>query len=433
MQATRCAIPAALVCALLAPLYAQTSTTDNADADIGALVQTALERNREIQAARVRMTEAQALVRQAGMRPNPTLEMQGGTGRPLATKGEEEFSTGYSQALELGGKRDKRVKVAETSVELARAEVDERGRLLGFDVRSRAIEALSKKEKARVLEKLAQLNEQALRLTQARAQEGDIPRLDVQLLQVEQTRNEAQRTAIEGQLDADLSDLRRLLTLDASAAVTLGNTLPPNAREMALQELRELALRERPDLRIARLLQTQGNAEVTLAQAQARPDVTLSLRYSHKNSAFDQLGLSSTGTPIPIRDRDDVVLFGASLPLFTGRRNQGNIDAAAARASATSLRVEHLASTIPLEVETAYKRWRAAKNTLAVFGRGVVEQSERNLEVIRQAYQLGQLRLLDVLNEQRRLTETELAYIDAKTDLARAVVELERAAGAPLP
>ncbi|MEQ1887120.1 MAG: TolC family protein [Bryobacteraceae bacterium] len=429
MQATRCAVPAALVCALVAPLCAQT----NATKELEALVQSALERNREIQATRQRLTEAQALVRQAGMRPNPTLDMQGGTGRPLATKGEEEFATGFSQAIELGGKRDKRVKVAETTIELARAEVDERGRALGFDVRNRAIEALSKREKTQVLAKLAQLNEQTLRLTQARAQEGDIPRLDVQLLQVEQTRNEAQRTSISGQLDADLSDLRRLLTLDATTELTLGEALPVNEHEIVLEEVKALALKERPDLRIARVLELQGTAEVTLAQAQSKPNVTLSMRYSHKNSAFDQLALSSTGAPIPIRDKDDVVLFGASLPLFTGRRNQGNIDAAAARASATSLRVEHLASAIPLEVETAYKRWRAAKNTLAVFGRGVVQQSEQNLEVIRQAYQLGQLRLLDVLNEQRRLTETELAYIDAKTDLARAVAELERAAGAPLP
>ena len=39
---------------------------------------------------------------------------------------------------------------------------------------------------------------------------------------------------------------------------------------------------------------------------------------------------------------------------------------------------------------------------------GVVGQSNKNLAVVREAYQLGQLRLLDVLNEQRRLTDTEL-------------------------
>lgn len=63
----------------------------------------------------------------------------------------------------------------------------------------------------------------------------------------------------------------------------------------------------------------------------------------------------------------------------------------------------------------------------------MLQQSEKNLSVIRQAYQLGQLRLLDVLAEQRRLIETQLNYIDTQLELARALSELERAVGGNLP
>jgi cobalt-zinc-cadmium efflux system outer membrane protein len=41
--------------------------------------------------------------------------------------------------------------------------------------------------------------------------------------------------------------------------------------------------------------------------------------------------------------------------------------------------------------------------------------------------------LLDVLNEQRRLLDTELGYIEARAGLARAEAELERAVGGNLP
>ena len=51
---------------------------------------------------------------------------------------------------------------------------------------------------------------------------------------------------------------------------------------------------------------------------------------------------------------------------------------------------------------------------------------------MRQAYQLGQLRLLDVLNEQRRLIDTELSYIDAQTELAETTADLERVVGSDL-
>jgi cobalt-zinc-cadmium efflux system outer membrane protein len=65
-------------------------------------------------------------------------------------------------------------------------------------------------------------------------------------------------------------------------------------------------------------------------------------------------------------------------------------------------------------VDAAWRKYEAASVTAAILNRGVLDVSERNLAVIRQAYNLGQLRLLDILNEQRRLLETELSYIDTE-------------------
>ena len=82
---------------------------------------------------------------------------------------------------------------------------------------------------------------------------------------------------------------------------------------------------------------------------------------------------------------------------------------------------------------SAYQRWRTASDSLQVLKSGVMDPSSANLSVIRQAYKLGQLRLLDVLNEQRRLVDTQLAYIDAQADVARSWAEVERAVGGNLP
>lgn len=423
----------AFSCALFCVLTTTLTRAQTGHQSISELVRSAIERNREILATRQRVAEAQALLRQAGIRPAPTLELEGGTGRPLGTTGEEEYSAGYFHPIELGGKREKRVSVAEFSVLLAEAELDERIRQLSFDVKSHSIDALVDQEKDKALERLAGINQQAYKLAEARVKEGDVARLDAQLLLVEQNRTEAQRASLAGRLAADLVELRRLAGLDASAIVALGDSIPLVESDLAVQELQEQALRKRPDIRVLRLLESQGKAEVTLAEAQSSPNVTLSAKYIHRNSAFDQFGLSSTGTQVPIQARDNVVMFGASIPLFTAKRNQNNIQAANARASGNALRRQHLEAAIPLEVEAAFRRWTAAKNSLAVFSRGIVDQSEKNLQVIREAYQLGQLRLLDVLNEQRRLADTQLSYIDAKAEFARALTELERVVGGNLP
>ena len=109
------------------------------------------------------------------------------------------------------------------------------------------------------------------------------------------------------------------------------------------------------------------------------------------------------------------------------------MQAAAARASGARLRREYLERNIPLELEAAYQRWSAANESLKTLQSGVLDPSAANLSVIREAYKLGQLRLLDVINEQRRLVDAQMQYIDVQADAARTWAELERAAGGNLP
>jgi cobalt-zinc-cadmium efflux system outer membrane protein len=194
------------------------------------------------------------------------------------------------------------------------------------------------------------------------------------------------------------------------------------------------AREKRADLRSARLLEQRGDAETTLAKAYARADVTFSARYSHVATRLDgQYGFTSGGALTPLRDRDNILSVGVSVPLTTQRRNQGSIEAAAAGAASLRLRREYLELSIPLEVQSAYERWTAAMRTRDLLRDGVVGQSNKNLAVVREAYQLGQLRLLDVLSEQRRLTDTELSYLDARVGVARALADLERVTGELLP
>jgi cobalt-zinc-cadmium efflux system outer membrane protein len=64
---------------------------------------------------------------------------------------------------------------------------------------------------------------------------------------------------------------------------------------------------------------------------------------------------------------------------------------------------------------------------------GVIAPSQSNLKIIQEAYRVGQLRLLDVLNQQRQLVDAQLALIDANADASRFWAELEHAVGGNLP
>lgn len=396
------------------------------------LVRTGIANNKDLAAVRKRIAEAKGLARQAGVRPAPTLGLNGATGKPLGTIGEEQYGGEYSQPIETFGKRGKRIRVAEFSVGLAEAELQGRTAELAYEIKVAYAEVLAERRKVKLLSDLADFNQDTLRLTEARVKEGDVAPLEAGLLKVEVNQAKVSRLSAQSRLTSAEFELRRL------AGLTSGTPIPnadfPAPVPLQLDVLQQKALKNRADLKTARLEEERQAASVELAKADAKPDVTLSAGYTRQYNQFDGLfGFRNNGALSPIRDQVDILTFGVSIPLRTSRSGAGNVQAAAARTSGARLHQEFLEKTIPLEVASAYQRWRTASESLQMLKTGVLDPSSANLSVIREAYKLGQLRLLDVLNEQRRLVDTQSAYIDAQADAARSLAEVERAVGGNLP
>src|SRR3990172_11086598 len=73
------------------------------------LVEMAMQRNREFLAVKQRIAETQGLLRQAGLRPAPALEIEESPGRPLGSPGEEEFSARDFHTIETFLKKASRI------------------------------------------------------------------------------------------------------------------------------------------------------------------------------------------------------------------------------------------------------------------------------------------------------------------------------------
>jgi cobalt-zinc-cadmium efflux system outer membrane protein len=189
----------------------------------------------------------------------------------------------------------------------------------------------------------------------------------------------------------------------------------------------------RPDLAATRLDQSLRDAQVRSAKAEAVPNVVGSVRFTRSNDLFDQLGVTRSGVPVPIRDLDKMLTAGVSITLPTRNRNQGNIQAAEARTTSARLRNQYLEQVVAQEITSAYRRFEAAQRSRSIFESAVLDRSQDNLRIIRAAYSAGELRLFDVLNEQRRLVDTQRAYTEVLREYFLSVVELERAVGASLP
>ena len=172
-----------------------------------------------------------------------------------------------------------------------------------------------------------------------------------------------------------------------------------------------------------------ARAMIRKEQAEGRWDASVNVGYMRQDFGFGLNGLTSSGQTRPIQDVFHYFGGGVTIMLPVRNRNQGNIAAAEASARAAERRLEFAALTVQQEVEAAFAQHEAASRSLDIYGRGVRDVARRNLDVVRQSYELGRGSLLDVIAEQRRFIDVETGYTDVLKQVYDAAVDVERAIG----
>jgi cobalt-zinc-cadmium efflux system outer membrane protein len=397
------------------------------------LVQLALTRNAELLATRQRTLEAQGLLRQAGFRPNPVLETAFGSGSPTGSPGEREFSIGYAYTFELGGKRARRVDLGQAGLNLAQLEITDRERTLRAELQERYIAAMAAVRNLEAVAQQLEVTQQSYSVTRRRVSEGESPRVEEMVLQAEVGRLTADQLLLASEAQQAMLDLRVVAGLDLSEPLRLRPDGDHPVATLSLDAALARGLAVRPDLAAAREEEARSDGEIRFAQAERAPDVAALVRYTDTQSRFDQFGFTASGALAPIRDHDRMLTGGLSITLPLLSRNQGQIEAARARRRAALLRREYLERVVRAEITGAYGRYLAARQAVQAFEASVIQPSQESVRVLRASYAAGEVRLFDVLMEQRRLIDTQKAYTDAIRQEALARVALERTTGAPLP
>lgn len=394
------------------------------------LIRKALTSNAELAAGRLDLERARARLRQAGLRPNPAIEFEQTTGRPTGSPGERATSVGFALPLELGGQRGRRIDLARAELAAAEAELADRERKLGGEVRTAYVEALAALREMQTTEELNLLDQETARVIEARVAEGESAPLELSLQRVELDRLRARRALAEGKLQTALLRLKVLAGMGPAEVLRLRESISapaPFERPASLTETLEVALRERPDLRLARLNEEVAQAGLRLAQAQGSPGVTVSTTYSSSRSITD--------LPDPLISAPDRALtlsFGVSIELPIFKRNQGTKAEAAVAITQAQLRRELAEQRVRSEVTAAHARYRAAQAALATFEQGVMGRSAANVETLREAYRLGAFRVTELLAEQRRLVDSQREYTELLVERDRAMADLQTTVGRPL-
>jgi cobalt-zinc-cadmium efflux system outer membrane protein len=392
------------------------------------LVRRVLASNADLAAARLDVERARARLRQAGLRANPTVEFEHATGNLTGSPGERETGVGFSLPLELNGQRQRRVDLAKAELEAAEAEIADRERRLVAEARAAYGEALAAVRELEITEGLNNLDTQTARIVEARVSEGESAPIELSLLRAEADRLRSRRALVEGRLQTALLRLKTLAGASPNEPLRLKENLVAPALQKppaSVEEALDIAMRMRPDLRLARLVERVAEAGYELARAQGRPDVTAFTRYSRSRSVFDD-------TPVgAIRDKDNTLSFGVSVSIPLFNRNQGAKAEAATAIAQAERRREFAEQVVRADVAGAFARYEAAQSAVTIFEQGVLARSTQNIQSVRGAYELGAFRMTELLAEQRRMMDSEREYTEALAERYKALSDLLSAMGVP--
>jgi outer membrane protein, heavy metal efflux system len=382
----------------------------------------ALAREPATRAARADVEIARGMSVQAGLRANPTLSFErrqepGGT--------DNATDIGVEWPLELF-RRGPRAALADANVSVAQHEEAEARRQLAAGVTVAYGEVAAASRQLSITDDVLAAATKQLELLRARSAEGAAPTLDRDIVDVEVRRIQAERVVQAARVDRALVRLKRLLGMAPETPLRITQSL-----EELLPALTPGAASSptRPDVQASEARVLAEEQRLAAARNEGRPDVTMFGSYMRTDAGFPQRGFSPSGDLERIRSRFNYYTVGAmvTVPLFN--RQQGSVAAAAAARDAAEARAEASRLSAASEVAEARVWYEQAQRAVSLYEDGIRPLARRNLDTVRETYQLGRATVFDVLAEQRRYLETERAYTEALLDAFASRVSLGRARG----
>lgn len=373
----------------------------------------ALERtvgvNPTIAAARFRRLASLAGVDVARERLNPEARIE--IERETPTQ-----AYGLAVPLELGGKRARRIAVGEATVLTSEAELAQVIAETRNAVRRAYFDRLITESRLALLDELQALAARVRDAAQQRVDAGDAPRLEVVQAELALAQAQNEVTGSRGAVVAARATLNALLALPLDAPTPLAASLeggPPPLVDAALSRARsasaELAL-------LDRRLEEQ-RARIALARALRTPDVTPEgsiTRGAQPEFATGWRAAVAVAIPIFTRHRAGVLLEEIILQQITAER-----DATLAR--------------IAGEVTSSVAIADAQRQQFLRYRDQIIPQAVVVERMAEDSYRLGQTGINAFLQALQASRDVRLRSLQAASDLQTALVDLERAIGAPLP
>ncbi len=396
--------------ALVALLIARPSGAQDATRFTYAeALQRAFTANPAIVAAQARRAIGAAGVAVAGERLNPE-------GRIEIDRDEPHQAYTLAVPIELGGKRSRRINVAEAEMKTAEAEIDQLIIETRNSVRRAYFDRAMAEARLVVLDDLQSILTRARDAARARFEAGSSPRLEVLQAELELAQAQNESVGAKGIAAASRAKFNALLGLPATASTTIA----PAELEPAITLDAALNIARAGNAALAlfdRRLEEQ-RARILLAKAMQRSDITPEGSITH---GFADDNPFQTGWKAAI---------AITLPIFTNHKAGVTLE----EATLAQLQAERnsVEAQMTAQVSAAIAIVDAQRQQYIRYRDEILPQAIQVENMADDAYRLGQTGIAAYLQALQATRDVRLRFLQAEADLHAALADLEQAMGAPL-
>jgi cobalt-zinc-cadmium efflux system outer membrane protein len=373
--------------------------------------------NPTLRAGRIGIQESRADEVTAYLRPNPDLtvgvdQVNPFNGNPYRPLTDVLPSIGGGYLIERAHKRELRRESAQKGTAIAVSELADLERSTLFDLRNAFVQVLQQKAVLAVTRESLSYYDGVLEVSRARFKAGDIARVDLDRLELQRVQFETDvQTALVNlrkakiQLRALLNDHTPLEQLDVTGLFDFTEILTP------LEEFRQTALQNRPDLAAAMQSVEKAKTDYRLAMANGSTDPTFEWDFARDPVIRSYFGVGFT-IPLRIFDRNQGEKARTRLDIG---RNERLVEAARAQVFS--------------DVDSAYATLQSDLNLLRPYKSRHLPQAVQVRETISFSYQHGGASLLDFLQAQQDYRSIQLSYLDLVGSYLNAASQMNLAVG----
>jgi outer membrane protein len=292
-----------------------------------------------------------------------------------------------------------------------------------FQVQQRYFEHLKALRLLEVQQEAVKSNEEQLKRTESMYEIGSVAQGDVFRQRTVVGNSRIQLIRQENAVANTRASLNVAMGRDPHTELNISDIEgPAEADDYKLDEVMQIAAEKNPGLKSLEKNMRSADLEAKAAMLSYLPTVTVSASYDRQNPEFNQVysGFKQNYN----------LSYGVtvSFNLFNGFSDQANVERQSLNYNIARENLADRQRNLRLEVEQALLALQAAKEITKI-NEDNLKSSEEDLRLAQERYRVGAGTLLDIINAQFNLTNSQAILVSAKYDMLIARAQLKAAMG----